>query len=45
MRRRLCILPDPFERVVLARDVAVYTVAFNTTKRGNQPTRTPFNVS
>ena len=40
MRRRLRISPDPFERAVLARDIALFTMVFNTTKRGDELTRT-----
>ena len=40
MRQRLRISPDPFERAVLARNVALLTAAFNTTKRGDELTHT-----
>jgi len=34
-------MPNPTERVTLARNIALFTVAFSTTKRGDELTRTP----
>ena len=40
MRARLCCTEDPYTRAVLARDIALFTVAFRTTKRGDEVSRT-----
>ena len=40
MTLRLRCTQDPHERIILARDIAVFTVAFNTTKRGDALSRT-----
>lgn len=37
---RLQWILDPTERVILARNIALFTVAFSTTKRGDELTRT-----
>ena len=39
-RARLQCTSDPYTRVVLARDLALFTVAFETTKRGDELSRT-----
>ena len=38
-RARLQCTSDPYTRVVLARDLALFTVAFKTTKRGDELSR------
>ena len=40
LRARLQCTSDPYTRVVLARDLALFTVAFKTTKRGDELSRT-----
>ena len=40
MRARLCCTEDPYTRALLARDIALCTVAFRTTKRGDELSRT-----
>ena len=40
LRARLQCTSDPNTRVVLARDLALFTVAFETTKRGDELSRT-----
>ena len=40
LRARLQCTADAYTRVVLARDLALFTVAFETTKRGDKPSRT-----
>ena len=40
LRARLQCTSDPYTRVVLARDLALFTVAFETTKRGDELSRT-----
>ena len=40
MRARLCCTEDPYTRALLARDMALFTVAFCTTKRGGGLSRT-----
>lgn len=40
MRLQLQFTTDAFERAELARDIALFTVAFSTTKRGDELTRT-----
>ena len=40
LRTRLQCASDPYTRVVLARDLALFTVAFETTKRGDELSRT-----
>lgn len=40
MQRRLRNTSSPYERVILARDIAFFTVAFSTTKRGAELTHT-----
>ena len=40
LRARLKCTPDPYTRVVLARDLALFTVAFETTKREDELSRT-----
>ena len=40
LRSRLQCTSDPYTRVVLARDLALFTVAFETTKRGDELSRT-----
>ena len=39
LRARLQCTSDPYTRVVLARDLALFTVAFETTKRGDELSR------
>ena len=40
MRARLCCTEDPYTLALLARDVALFSVAFCTTKRGDELSRT-----
>ena len=40
MRARLCCTQDPYTRALLARDIALFTIAFRTTKRGDELSRT-----
>ena len=40
MRARLCCTEDPYTRALPARDIALFTVAFRTTKRGDKLSRT-----
>ena len=40
LRARLQCTPDPYTPEVLARDLALFTVAFETTKRGDELSRT-----
>ena len=40
LRARLQCTSDPYVRVVPARDLALFTVAFETTKRGDELSRT-----
>ena len=40
MRARLCCTEDPYTRALLARDIALFTVAFRTTKIGDELSRT-----
>ena len=40
MRARLCCTEDPYTRVLLARDIALFKIAFRTTKRGDELSRT-----
>ena len=40
MRVRLCCTEDPYTRALLARDIALFTTAFRTTKRGDELSRT-----
>ena len=40
MRTRMHYTSNTMERVILAWDIALYAVAFRTTKRGDKPSRT-----
>ena len=40
MRTRMHYTSNTTERVILARDIALYAVAFRTTKRGDELSRT-----
>lgn len=40
LRARLQITLDPVQKVVLARNIAIFAVAFSTTKRGDELMRT-----
>ena len=40
MTLRIQCAQDPYDRIVLSRDMALFTVAFSTTKRGDGLSRT-----
>ena len=40
MAFRIRCTHDPYDRIVLARDIALFTLAFSTTKRGDELSRT-----